>query len=134
MSSEFDVTAVITAIRAECSKDIEEVNKAISEAGKAALDDLLANSPVDTSPNAKIHMGKDGKLHGTQGAYRKGWEMSTSTKNGVREVRVYNRTHYQLTHLLENGHLAREGSFVKPVPHIKNAEDKAYEKLEELLK
>lgn len=131
--TEFDVTAVIRAVEAECQKSVDEVNAAITEAGKTALNELLTNSPVDTPPYAKIHMGRDGKLHGTSGAYRADWAVSSSTKNGVREVRVYNKAHYQLTHLLEYGHLARDGSFVKPVPHIAKAEEIAYRKLEELL-
>ena len=131
-SSEFDVTAVVTALGRECNNTVEEVDKAITEAGRAALDYLLENSPVDTSKSAKLHIS-GGKLKGSSGLYRKGWRMKTYTENGVKAVKVYNETCYQLTHLLEFGHLAKNGKFVQPVPHIKQAEELAERVLEDKL-
>lgn len=131
-SSEFDVTAVVSALNRECNNTVEEVDKAITEAGRAALDYLLENSPVDTSKSAKLHIS-GGKLKGSSGLYRKGWRMKTYTENGVKAVKVYNETCYQLTHLLEFGHLAKNGKFVQPVPHIKQAEELAERVLEDKL-
>lgn len=131
-SSEFDVDAVVSAIRRECGETVEEVNVAIGEAGNAAKAYLLNNSPVDTSKNAKLHIS-NGKLKGSSGAYRKGWRIKTYTENGVKAVKVYNETCYQLTHLLEFGHLAKNGKFVQPVPHIKQAEELAERVLEDKL-
>ena len=132
VSSEFDVTAVVSALNRECNNTVEEVDKAIAEAGRAALDYLLENSPVDTSKSAKLHIS-GGKLKGSSGLYRKGWRMKTYTENGVKAVKVYNETCYQLTHLLEFGHLAKNGKFVQPVPHIKQAEELAEMILEDKL-
>lgn len=132
VSSEFDVTAVVSALNRECNNTVEEVDKAIAEAGRAALDYLLNNSPVDTSKSAKLHIS-GGKLKGSSGLYRKGWRMKTYTENGVKAVKVYNETCYQLTHLLEFGHLAKNGKFVQPVPHIKQAEELAERVLEDKL-
>ena len=131
-SSEFDVTAVVSALNRECNNTVEEVDKAVTEAGRAALDYLLENSPVDTSKSAKLHIS-GGKLKGSSGLYRKGWRMKTYTENGVKAVKVYNETCYQLTHLLEFGHLAKNGKFVQPVPHIKQAEELAERVLEDKL-
>ena len=131
-SSEFDVTAVVTALNRECNNTVEEVGKAITEAGGAALDYLLNNSPVDTSKSAKLHI-RGGKLKGSSGLYRKGWRIKTYTENGMKAVKVYNETCYQLTHLLEFGHLTKNGKFVKPVPHIKQAEELVERVLEDKL-
>ena len=131
-SSEFDATAVVSALNRECNNTVEEVDKAITEAGRAALDYLLENSPVDTSKSAKLHI-RGGKLKGSSGLYRKGWRMKTYTENGVKAVKVYNETCYQLTHLLEFGHLAKNGKFVQPVPHIKQTEELAERILEDKL-
>ena len=131
-SSEFDVDAVVSAIRRECGETVEEVNAAIGEAGNAAKDYLLNSSPVDTSKSAKLRI-TGGKLKGSSGIYRKGWRMKTYTENGVKAVKVYNETCYQLTHLLEFGHLDKNGKFVQPVPHIKQAEELAERILEDKL-
>lgn len=137
--SEFDVTAVVKALYRECDKAVEEVDAAIAEAGKTALNYLLENSPVDTSKYGKLHViskgPRKGEVVGSSGLYRAGWRMKTYRENGAKCVKVYNSTCWQLTHLLEDGHLNRDLATYTPAhKHIKKAEDKAYEKLEELLK
>lgn len=74
------------------------------------------------------------------GHYAKGWKVKKVKQEGRRyEVIVHNKTDYQLTHLLENGHVKvvwgkRTGGFVKAEPHIKKAEEAAIDKLERELK
>ena len=57
------------------------------------------------------------------GKYNKGWRFKTTKKYGSIECEIYNATHYQLTHLLENGHakVNRHGvhkGYTKKYPHI----------------
>ena len=57
------------------------------------------------------------------GDYAKGW-----TKTTIKGVQViHNKTDYQLTHLLEFGHLKVDGGRVESKPHIRIAEEKAIE-------
>lgn len=56
------------------------------------------------------------------GSYRKGWRMK---KIGKSKYVAYNKTDYQLTHLLEHGHAKRNGGRVEAVVHIRPAEETA---------
>lgn len=60
---------------------------------------------------------------GTRGQYAKGWTTKVDkTYSGEYGVTVYNKTDYQLTHLLENGHLIvnkKDGTgWASAHPHI----------------
>ena len=55
--------------------------------------------------------------------------MEFEDQSDIRAV-VRNRGHYQLTHLLEDGHAKVNGGRVDGNPHIGPAEEKAAKKLE----
>lgn len=71
-----------------------------------------------------------------KGKYARSWTMKRTVYNG-REIKVtvYNAKHYQLTHLLENGHVTRDGTKrTASFPHIAPAEKEAAEKFEQRIK
>lgn len=79
------------------------------------------------------------KLHNTSprksGAYAGGW---TVKKESAKEVIVHNSDHYQLTHLLENGHVIRnkKGTYGRAPAHkhIKPVETWANNEFQRLIK
>ena len=104
-------------------KDIEyeTFSEVCTNAAKQAVTELKSTSPAKT------------------GDYRKGWKVKkVNKKNGVFEVTVYNKTDYQLTHLLEYGHAkiigGRNLGTVKAYPHIEQAEQNAINKVESELR
>ena len=135
MELTFNADSIMSAIQRECDLAVKDVDGAIEKAGEAALAYLRENSPVDEEdkPRAITKGPNKGKLTGSSGRYRDGWTIKKGSKQGVSEVTVYNADCYQLTHLLEHGHLAKNGKVVQPVVHIAKAEETASEVLDKEL-
>lgn len=91
-----------------------------------------------TTANAQDKIAKEAvqKLKNTSpkksGDYAKGWSIKRErTRTGIPDIKIYNKI-YQLTHLLENGHIIRnaKGEYgryngikhIKPVEEWANAE------------
>lgn len=104
-------------------EDIEEdVKDTVTEVAKEAKQEL-----VQTSPRSGI---------ARKTKYYKGWAI----RNGGRTRKkhyygktVWNKTNYQLTHLLEFGHATRNGGRTNPQPHIRPVEEKNGTKFADLL-
>lgn len=99
------------------SKDVDEVvQEALPKVGKETVKELKQTSPKRT------------------GDYAKGWTQKVEKERLGSKLTVYNKTRYQLTHLLEKGHAKVSGGFVNGKPHIKPAQDKAERKAMEIIK
>lgn len=113
MAKTESVTAQMKDLLDEVNKEVENSAKRnIQTVAKESAQKLRNTSPVKT------------------GSYAKGWSVK---REGDMDVVVHNRTDYQLTHLLENGHVIRnkKGTYGR-VPgrkHIKPVEDWAVEEL-----
>ena len=107
-----------------------DVTKAVNEAAK------------ESAKEAEEELKKGGPYTERTGKYTKDWTSGIRDKrqsvitNSVNYT-VYNKKNYQLTHLLEKGHLARDGSRVKTYEHIgpvnKQVEENMVKKIEERL-
>ena len=74
------------------SEKVQQVtNSAIDSVSKESADKIRNNSRVKT------------------GSYARGWAVKKSTNGKIRGAIVHNKTAYQLTHLLANGHVIRNG-------------------------
>lgn len=89
------------------SEDItEKVNSAADEVAKAGVKNLKRLSPRLT------------------GKYAKGWAVKTVQGKYASNIKIiHNRSHYQLTHLLEHGHAKENGGRVEGKPHIAPTEN-----------
>ena len=87
-----------------------KVNNSFDEVAKQGLSKLKEGSPKKT------------------GDYAKGWTIKREkTRSGINDISIHNKTDYQLTHLLENGHIIvnAKGTFgrTSPQKHIAPVEE-----------
>lgn len=90
---------------------VENVDKAAQKEARAGAKTLRSTSPVRHDGYARKH---------APGSYAESWT-SKSDGGGVGASKyvIYNKSHYQLAHLLEFGHIiAQTGDRSKAIPHI----------------
>ncbi|MBQ9691547.1 MAG: HK97 gp10 family phage protein [Clostridia bacterium] len=95
----------------------------------------VTNVAIQRVGRESVKMLRNSSPHKT-GDYSRGWRLKTLRSRGpVVDVVVHNATDYQLTHLLENGHIVRNAKGVfgrAPAhPHIKPVETWANSELPE---
>lgn len=115
MAVKMDAMAeAIAAALEEFEQETMDILKSSTEiAASACVKEIKVNSPILT------------------GDYSKGWTKKTAYESPLDiRVQVYNKTDYQLTHLLEDEHAKVNGGTVPGNPHIGPAAEKASEKLE----
>lgn len=108
----------------------EEIMKGLEEYSDMATDEVK-KEVRKTANNIKKDIQANAPLGETK-KYSKSWSVKTmkETSNSI-ELVVHSRNRYQLAHLLEKGHVLRQGGRVGAKPHIKPAEEKGVRELEE---
>ena len=105
-------------ILSEYESNVRAATKEVVETvGNLAKKEIQAGAPVRT------------------GKYKAGWAVRKEGRRPANPYRswaiVHNRTRYQLTHLLEKGHVTRNGGRTKPIVHIATAAEHADKMLKE---
>ena len=102
--------------------------KAAEDTAKASVQELKQSSPKNQKDGPKVRRGK----------YARGWKVKEEKSTTIPTYTVHNATDYQLTHLLEYGHVLRKGGRVygraKPYPHIAKAEAAAIKSFEQSIR
>ena len=107
--------AIAEALEEFQEESMDEVKTSTKRAAKTCVEAL-----VETSPKRKVKGGR------RQDPYNEGWRAKVAYESPLDiRVQVYNKTNYQLTHLLEDGHAKVNGGTVPGTPHIEPAAEKA---------
>lgn len=110
----------IEEILGEYSKELDdELYEEAKDIAKDGVSKLKQTSPINKNNTSN------------RGRYRKGWRMDIEKGFGTVEATIYNKTDYQLTHLLEKPHLKRNGGITIPQVHIKPVEEQCIKDFEE---
>lgn len=100
------------------------------------LGDEVASVTVDVvevvadDARKKLRSKSTGSFRDRTGKYRRGWRAELRKTNTGVTATVYNKTDYRLTHLLEYGHIMRNGKRSKAYPHIAAVNDEAIRQFE----
>lgn len=104
----------------DIQEDVEEATDIVTKEAKEEL--------IQTSPRSGI---------ARKTKYYKGWAVKVGAKTRKKSYKytkvIWNKTNYQLTHLLEFGHATRNGGRTNAIPHIRPVEDKYGAKFADLL-
>lgn len=122
------------AILTELNNYTEEI-----EAKVAAAVIAVGRQTAGELKNVNRVSSPDGGTSNIWRTYPKGWTAKNTRSKGKQLSEVHNATQYRLTHLLENGHVIKNGTGrvygnTRAFPHISKAETKAVELLEKKIK
>lgn len=107
-----DFAAAVDLELEEYSQDIKDgVQVVVSRVASKVVQRLKRTSPKRT------------------GDYAKSWKKVESKLLESTTAIIYNKEHYRLTHLLENGHAKADGGRVEGFPHIAPAAEEAEQTL-----
>lgn len=121
--------ALVASLVSTCEEYTEEIKATVVEGiidiGQEATAEIRAIAPVYEGANKNT----------SKGAYKRSWTYRVDRERGKINVTVHAKSpHYRLTHLLENGHLNRDGTTrSKAIPHISIVNNIAEKKVDKLL-
>ena len=115
----------------------EMLSKEIMKALEGYADDISDIVEKDANEIGKeaVKTIKQESPKGATGEYAKSWRLRKDKKGkNSYIVKLYNKDHYQLTHLLEFGHATADGGHTEAQPHIRPVEQEYSKKFEDILK
>lgn len=120
VSSEGLEAEINKILQEETTRVVGVAKKAIPKVADKAANELKSISPKSTGPKG--------------GKYAQSWTNKKIKEDALTVQYTVYAGKYQLTHLLENGHLIKNGTgrtfgFTKAQPHISKAEKQAEEEL-----
>ena len=110
-------------------KSLDSKLSEILDSYKEEVLEITNDAIEETAKDTVLMLKNSGEFKDKRPKYRKSWaKKDGKVSMGIKSVTVYNKEH-QLTHLLEYGHVSRNGKRTRAFPHIGKVEEKAEELL-----
>ena len=125
--------AIIDGFRQYSTEKSAEIKKETAKIARKVKEEIIEKSPVRVVRTPTRHRNtRRVALNPSRqpGAYKAGWTTERKEQGQRLTVRIYNKTNYQLVHLLELGHRNRNGTFTEGKVHVKPAEEKGRQELD----
>lgn len=115
---------LVEACKTYTDEIVDKVEKEVDKVSLEALKEVKEKAPVSDTPHKK------------GGTYQRSWKRQLTKNSSGITARVYaNGRQGNLTHLLELGHLNRDGTTrAKAIPHIAPANDNAEKKIDKFIR
>lgn len=129
-----DITVSVDELAASIMNALETYADAVTEDVKQDVRDTAAvckKEIVQNISRVQAAAPKEGSGYTprTWKNYRRGWTVTVKETPSALHATIHNKSHYRLTHLLENSHLVVRSGRVygrtRAFPHIKPAEENA---------
>lgn len=114
-------------LQSQMKKILEEYGQEVEQIVQEEAESAVKNAVKKLKEKKRFAAGSNAK-----GEYARGWSSTiVHSRLGMKAV-AFNKKHAQLTHLLENGHVSKNGTGrvfgeVKAYPHIAQINDEAEE-------
>ena len=125
--------AIIEGFRQYSADKTADIKKETTKIARKVKEEIIEKSPVRVvrTPTRSRQTRRVALNPRRQpGAYKAGWTTEKKEQGQRLTVRIYNKTNYQLVHLLELGHRNRNGTYTQGKAHVKPAEEKGRQELD----
>lgn len=109
----------------EITQAVKDYTEDVSEGVSKAVEDTANKILKDVKANAKHYGWSDD--------YVNGFAKNNQSKGGNKKYVIWNKKHYRRVHLLEKGHVLRQGGRARAYPHMFPAERENIPKFEEVV-